>query len=144
MPGICFNCHELGADALPDQVTKMAKKEFPGQISLFDFSEPDVGQWIKSHGAVICGIMRPAYVGKKICWDQSTQSMTLYKIGILEKLIPDCYYHNGIRKDCDRAVIYTGKKQRSSVLLMPGREIYEPLPWDHYPERMAAIGNHKK
>ena len=118
----------------------MAKKDIPGQISFFDFQEPDVGAWIKEPGAVICGIMRPGYIGRKVCWNQSTQSMTLWKVGILEKLVPDVYYFNGIRKDCERAILYTGKKQRSSLLLMPGQELHECLPWDHYPERMANIG----
>lgn len=124
-------------------------KQLKGQMSLFDFLEPEVGEWVTRHGAVICHIMREGMIGKKIVWDCGTESMPdLCKVGILEKVLPDHYYHliNGeyIRKPCDRVIIYTGKKQRSSLLLMPGTEIYECLNWDKYPGRMASIGMRTK
>lgn len=116
-------------------------KQIKGQMSIFDFLEPEVGEYVTKHGAVICHIMRPGMIGRKVVWSCGTESMPdLCKVGILEKLVPDCYYRNGVKKDCDRAILYTGKKQRSSLLLMPGQNIYECLPWDAYPERMARIG----
>lgn len=117
-----------------------------GQMSIFDFiqQEPEVGAYLTEHGQVICHIMRPGYIGQKVCFDCSTQSLRLFKVGILEKILEDHYWHltNGQYKmePCDRVVIYTGTKQRSLISLMPGREIFECLPWDAYPERMAAIG----
>lgn len=119
------------------------------QLTIFDWMptaqmEPDVGAFIEKTGAPICHIMRPSYIGEKVCFDCSTQSRVLYKVGILEKILPEKYYHwNGKdyeMRDCDRVIIYTGKKQRSYISLMPGREIYECLPWDAYPARMNAIG----
>lgn len=120
-------------------------KQIKGQMSLFDFLEPEVGECVTKHGAVICHIMREGMIGKKVVWSCGTQSMPdLCKVGILEKVLPDKYYryYNGeyVERPCDRAILYTGKKQRSSLLLMPGTEIYECLAWDKYPARMAAIG----
>jgi len=89
--------------------------------------EPEVGAFVPDRGAVICHIMRPHYIGQKVLFDCSTQSMKLYKCGILEKYIPyEGHY---------RSIIFTGKKQRSYITHYPGREIYECLPWDAYPER---------
>jgi hypothetical protein len=93
--------------------------------------EPEVGAWVKDHGAVICHVMRPAYIGKKVAFDCSTQSMRIFKVGVLEAYIP---YENTFR-----SIIYTGKKQRTLLTHFPGREIYEPLPWDAYPERAALL-----
>lgn len=118
-------------------------------MSIFDWiptlqPEPEVGEYVESHGANICHIMRPSYIGKKVVFDCSTESHKWYKVGILEQIIRDHYYQwNGSdyeKRPCDRVVIYTGKKERSRISLMPGREIFECLPWDAYPERMGAIG----
>lgn len=116
-----------------------------GQMSIFDYmptmqQEPDVGEFITKHGQVICHIMRPGYIGKKVCFDVSTESMRMFQVGVLEKIVTVGWYYNGKLGDCDRAIIYTGKKQRSLVTLSPGVNIYECLPWDAYPERMKAIG----
>ena len=53
----------------------MAKKDIPGQISFFDFQEPDIGSFIEQPGAVICGIMRPGYICRKVCWDHYPERM---------------------------------------------------------------------
>lgn len=91
-------------------------------------TEPDVGEYVRSTGATICHIMRPHYIGQKVLFDCSTQSMrNLYKCGILEKYIP----HEGRM----RSIIYTGAKQRTLLTHYPGIEIYECLPWEAYSER---------
>ena len=115
------------------------------QLSIFDVfptvkEEPKVGEWVKEPGAVIPHIMRPSYIGKKVLMNKSTQSMRIYKVGILEKLVPG-FYWNGDRKiETDVAIIYDGGKQRNYITFMPGQEIYEVLPWDAYPARVDAIG----
>ena len=121
-----------------------------GQMTIFDWRpdaqpEPEIGATIREHGQNICHIMRPSYIGKKVCFDVSTESRrNLFLVGVLEGILPTYYYHlvgeKYARRDCERAIIYTGQKQRSLVTLHPGREIYECLPWDAYPERTAAIG----
>lgn len=108
------------------------------QMTIFDFIEPDVGEFVKTHGANICHIMRKGYVGKKVVIDLSTQSHEWYQVGILEKIVPSCYYRNDERVECDRAIVFTGARQRQLITLMPGVEIYECLPWDNYPERSKA------
>lgn len=84
--------------------------------------EPAVGDWVETCGPVIDHIMIPGYIGRKVLFDTSTESMTLYKCGILEDYIP----FDGHM----RAIIYTGKHQRSLITLYPGRDIYETLPWN--------------
>ncbi|MBQ6232828.1 MAG: hypothetical protein IJJ80_04915 [Clostridia bacterium] len=114
-------------------------KQLPGQMSIFDLIEPEVGEYVTTHGAVICHIMRPGYIGKKVVYDVSTQSMPdLCKVGILEKYIWNDFEH------CWRSVIYHGNKQRALIDHAPWNtgsgQIYECLPWDRYPERQKAIG----
>ena len=99
------------------------------QISIFDWMptaqvEPEVGEYVTEHGANICHIMRPSYIGKKVVFDVSTQSRRSYQVGILEKYIPYGEYW--------RSIIYTGKKQRTLLTHYPGKEIFEGLPWDAY------------
>lgn len=115
-----------------------------GQLSIFDcfadlfktekWPEPEVGEWVEKHGAVICHIMLPGYIGRKVIMDKSTESHKWFQCGVLEQVLPDHYYHlqNGdyIEKPCDRVIINTGKKRRSSILLMPGIEIYETQKWE--------------
>lgn len=110
-----------------------------GQMTVFDWMpeavpEPEAGEYVTEHGANIPHIMIPSYIGKKVVYDCSTFSHPCFQVGILEK-----YFK---RQDCDvmRSVIFTGKKQRILYDHWPGREIFEPLPWDAYPERKAAIG----
>lgn len=108
-----------------------------GQLTIFDWmpsaqQEPDVGAYVTEHGANIPHIMRPAYIGKKVCFDVSTQSRRSYQVGILEKYIP----YEGTY----RSIVYTGKKQRSLITHWLGREIFECLPWNAYTARMGAIG----
>lgn len=108
-----------------------------GQMTVFNYmptlrTEPSVGTIITEPGATICHIMIPAYIGKKVAYDVSTQSRTWYRVGILEKYIP----HEGRM----RAIIYNGKQQRALVTLYPGIYLHEVLPWDSYPERNKAIG----
>lgn len=98
-----------------------------GQMSIFDWMpsalpEYEVGEYVTITGAIIPHIMRPSYIGKKILIDVSTQHMTLYQVGILEKYIP----HEG----CYRSVVFTGERQRKLITHYPGREIYECRPWD--------------
>ena len=118
-----------------------------GQLTIFDFIEQGVGEYVTSHGANICHSMRPSYIGEKVVFDCSTESHEWFQVGILEKILPAHYYHwNGTdyeKRTCDRVIIYTGKKQRSLISLMPGRDIFECLPWTAYPKRMAAIGRTK-
>ena len=90
-------------------------------------TEPAVGETLSSTGTVICHIMRPAYIGQKVLYNISTQSMRCYRCGILEDYIP---YEGRWR-----SIIYYGKKQRALVTHYAGVEIFEPLPWDAYPER---------
>ncbi len=118
-----------------------------GQLTIFDYmpivqAEPEVGAYIEKSGAPIPHIMRPGYIGQKVCVDVSTQNHEWYQVGILEKVIPAHYYNGDQIVECDRSIVYTGKKQRSLITHMPGNEIYECLPWDAYPKRMAAIGKH--
>jgi len=80
------------------------------------------GELVKKHGAVICHVMRPAYIGKTVVFDCSTQTQERFMCGILEDYIPYEGRH--------RSIIYTGKKQRTLLTHYPGREIYELLPWD--------------
>lgn len=110
---------------------------------LFRKPDPEVGEWVEEHGPVICHIMREGCIGHKVVWNCGTESMpNLCRVGILEKVLADHYYEyrNGdyIEKPCDRVILYTGKKQRSSLLLMPGREIYEVHPWS-WPRNVENI-----
>lgn len=110
-------------------------------MSIFDWmptiqAEPAVGEYVKSHGQNICHIMRPSYIGKKVVYDCSTQAHEWYRVGILEKYF-EC---EGIM----RSVINIGERQRILYGHYVGREIWECLPWDAYPERMAAIGRRQK
>ena len=96
--------------------------------------EPEVGEIIHKHGQVICHIMRPHYIGKKVCFDISTESQrNLFRVGILEKYVP--------HEETYRSIVYTGTRQRSLINHRNGRTIYECLPWDQYPERMEMIGS---
>lgn len=114
-------------------------KQIKGQMSIFDFLEPEVGEWVTKHGAAIPHIMRQSMVGKKVVYPCGTQSRPDdCQVGILEK-----YIWNWDNK-CMRSIIFTGKKQRTLFDHMNGRDIYECLSWDKYPERMAAIGRRTK
>lgn len=112
------------------------------QMSIFDLSEktdrsipeteePKVGEYVSGHGANICHVMRPSYIGKKVIYDCSTKRHEWFRCGILEKYIP---YEGHMR-----SIIYTGERQRVLLTHYPGIEIYECLPWDAYPKRMKAI-----
>lgn len=108
-----------------------------GQMSIFDYmptlqKEPEVGEFVEHHGANICHIMRPNYIGQKVVYDCSTYSHKWFRVGILEKYF-EC---RGVM----RSIIYVGEKQRILLDHYPGREIFECLPWDAYPERMKTIG----
>lgn len=112
-------------------------KQIKGQMSLFDFLEPEVGEYVTKHGAVLCHIMRKGMIGKKVVFPCGTQSMPdLCRVGVLEKYIP----YEGTY----RSIIYTGQKQRTLYTHRPGMEIYECLEWDKYPKRMANIGAKKE
>ena len=122
-----------------------------GQISIFDWMpeavpdqtkpqkyvpkdygpEPEVGEYVKDTGMVICHIMRPSYIGKKVLIDKSTRSRSIYQCGILEDYIP----YEGYM----RSIVYTGQKQRSLITHYPGVEIFECLPWEAYKDRMEVI-----
>lgn len=114
------------------------------QMSLFDFMptmmvEPEVGEYVDKCGAVIPHIMRRNYIGQKVLVDASTQSLTIYQVGILEDVIPYYYYRDGQRTECDRSIVNVGRKQRLLITHMPGVEIRECLPWDAYQKRMETI-----
>ena len=112
-----------------------------GQMSIEDWMpeacpgygvEPEVGAYVHDHGQVLCHIMRPAYIGKKVCFDVSTESHpNSFRVGILEKYIP--------HEETYRSIVYTGTRQRSLISHRNGRSIYECLPWDQYPERKGKI-----
>lgn len=94
---------------------------------IYDAREPDIGEWVEDHGAVIPHIMRMAYIGKKVIVDKSTVSHRWLRCGVLER-----YFL------CDgkwRSVIYDGERQRILLDHYPGVEIYEPLKWDEYQKR---------
>ena len=113
------------------------------QMSLFDFMptlmvEPEVGEYVKECGAVIPHIMRKGYIGKKVLIDVSTQSCTCYQVGILEKIVPARYWGDGEWIECERSIVYTGKKQRSLISHYPwATELRECLPWDAYGRRQT-------
>jgi len=118
-----------------------------GQLSIFDWMpetqvEPDAGEWVTEHGAIICAVMRRSYIGKKVVMDKSTSSMTGYQVGILEAVVESKYYdaRNERWVKCDRSIVNDGSRNRNYVDHRPGIEIYECLPWDAYPERNKAIG----
>lgn len=94
------------------------------QINLFEFfpDELQPGDIITRKGAPIDHISRRSYIGKMVCFDCSTESRKMYRVGILEKYIP----HDGTH----RSIVYTGERQRSLITHYPGREIYEIEPWD--------------
>lgn len=112
-----------------------------GQMTLFEFmpsmmAEPEVGEYVDSCGAVIPHIMRRSYIGKKVLVDVSTRSRERYQVGILEKIIPDHYWKGDERVECERSIVYTGKKQRSLVSHYPwATELREVLPWAAYERR---------
>ena len=119
------------------------------QLTIFDWmptlrKEPEVGAWVTEHGQVIPHIMRRSYIGQKVVMDKSTQSMEAYKVGILEKVLTDFYWHGDEMVECDRSIVFDGGKQRNNILHMPGVEIFECLSWDAYPERMKGIGKAKR
>ena len=113
-------------------------KHYEEQLSLFDLfpkepkNEPEIGAFVEQRGAVICHIMRPNYIGKKVVYDCSTASRKWLRCGVLEDYIP----HEGHY----RSIIFVGEKQRILLDHWPGREIYEPLEWDEYPKRRSAWG----
>ena len=111
------------------------------QMTIFDWmptleQEPEVGEYVEKHGAVICHIMRKGYIGQKVVYDCSTVSHRWFRVGVLEKYF-EC---RGVM----RSVIYVGKPQRILLDHYPGREIYECLPWDAYPKRMEKIYGRSK
>lgn len=69
------------------------------QLTLWDWMPdimpgPEVGEYVTRHGAIICHIMRPGYIGKMVVFDCSTQSHEWFRCGILEAYIP---YENTMR-----------------------------------------------
>ena len=115
------------------------------QMTIFDYmptiqQEPEIGEWVETHGAVICGCMRRSYIGEKVVMDKSTSSHEWYKVGILEDVKTGYYYRGDQKVECDIAIVYDGSRQRNIYQIFPGHEIYECLPWNAYPKRMAAIG----
>lgn len=108
-----------------------------GQMSLFDWMpeaqpEPEIGEWIKDCGAVIPHISIPGYIGKKVAINKSTDWLSWYRVGRLERY----FEHEGHM----RAVVDVGERQKQLVDLYQGIHLHEPLSWDAYPERNKAIG----
>ena len=98
------------------------------QISIFDWMqssapEPNIGDYVKRPGAIICHIMRAGYIGRKILVDVSTEHNELYQCGILENYIP---YESFMR-----SIVYVGDRQRKLITHYPGVEIFECLPLDY-------------
>jgi len=110
------------------------------QLTIFDYMpellpEPEVGEYVDKHGAVICHIMRKGCIGHKIIYDCSTQSHKWYRCGILEKYI--------LHENHMRSIINVGEKQRILLDHFPGIEIYECLPWNAYTKRNEALKMHR-
>ena len=112
------------------------------QLSLFDLfpkpikpprNEPEIGEYVDDHGMNICHIMRPSDVGQKVVYDCSTENHKWLRCGRLER-----YF---LCRGVYRSVITVGKSQKILLDHINGRTIYEPLMWDEYPKRMAAIGS---
>ncbi len=126
------------------------REQIDGQVSMFDWmaeddievEEPDVGAWVETHGAVICHIMLPSYIGRKVVMDKSTQSHKWYKVGLLESVRNGFYYHGDDKVPCDIAIVYDGGKQRNIINMALGGQLYECLPFHDYPKRERAIFEH--
>lgn len=95
-----------------------------GQMSIFDcFPELCLkpGDYVTTHGASICHIMRKGYIGSLIVMNKSTKSHEWWQVGRLE----DYFECEGVM----RAVVYNGKQQRQLIDFLPGVGIYELRPW---------------
>lgn len=108
-------------------------------FDLFDLSEEKAGasdiqpgDYIESHGAAICHIMRPGYIGKLVAYDCSTQNHKWIRVGILRNYIP---YEGRWR-----SIIDVGEGRNHSILLThyEGCDIYEVEPWDFEKRRARA------
>ena len=64
-------------------------KQLPGQMSIFDLIEPEVGEYVTTHGAVICHIMRPGYIGKKVVYDVSRSASWRNISGTTSSIVGD-------------------------------------------------------
>ena len=101
------------------------------QMSIFDWlptlsPEPQAGDLVEDHGAEIPPEQIESFVGKKIVMDRSTESHEWFRVGVLEKILPGIYYHNGVETDTIRLIIYDGGKQRNYMTYIPGyRWVYE-------------------
>ena len=99
------------------------------QLSMWDLLQTEEshypGEWLEEHGANICHVMRPGYVGRLICIDCSTVGHRWYQVGRLER------YFFMEDERVWRAVVYTGSRQRSLISFRPGIEIFEVEPWDY-------------
>lgn len=106
----------------------------PGQMTIWDFPqalpEPFVGEFGKTHGQIICHVMRKGYTGKKVLIEVAAGT---FQCGILEEYAE---MPNGLM----RSTVRVGNGLKYRITHRPGVEIFEPLPWDAYPERMRAIG----
>ena len=89
------------------------------QMALFDYIEPEVGDYVERHGQVLCHIMRQGMIGSKVVIDRSTVGHEWFQVGILEGYIP----YEGTW----RSIVYTGSKQRSLITHYPGVDIYEVM-----------------
>ena len=106
------------------------------QMTIFDLldmseeepgdSDIQPGDYIESHGATICHIMRPGYIGKMVAYDCSTESHKWIRVGILRGYIP---YEGRWR-----SIIDVGKGRDHFILLThyEGCDIYEvpTREWD--------------
>lgn len=79
-------------------------------------TELRAGEYVKDHGMVICHIMRPSYIGKKIVIDRSEPGRECYQVAILVDYI---------KLTTPRAVVNTGKAEVEVITFRPGVEIYE-------------------
>ena len=101
---------------------------------LFDSREPDIGEYVEDHGAVIPHIMRPAYIGRKVIYDGSTVSHVWFRCGVLER-----YFF------CEgkwRSVIRVGPRHTILLDHRPGVNIFEPRHGDEYPKRYEKVYGH--
>lgn len=96
------------------------------QLSLFDWRpdlkrEPEAGEYVETHGAVIPHIMMPGHIGRKVVYDCSTASHRWLRVGVLEDYTRTPW-------GSWRAIINVGKKDRILRDHRPGLELFELEP----------------
>lgn len=99
------------------------------QMTIYDFApdfrrEPEIGETIEEHGAVICHIMRKAAVGRKVCYPLELYGHRM-RVGLLERYYKgeDGWWHSVILEAAGKETVLTHK---------PGVEIFYLFPFNFY------------